>query len=143
MTGASSVGLGRSPLGTGSLWLTCDHPVASMGDPERCQYGSKQAVFLVEAGPARHVAALYVDDTKIVGQSGALRHRLRILLYDTPVPTMISLERGGFSAWATLRPDNVTHRTLDLSLQKKASNLFASSVGDTDTLGAISAQRRD
>lgn len=90
-----------------------------MGEPERCQYSSKQAVFLVEVGPACYIATWYVDGKKIVSRSGALRHRLRILLYDTPVPTMISLEGGGFSAWAILRPDNVTHCTLDLSLPKK------------------------
>ncbi|UCC30101.1 MAG: hypothetical protein JSU86_18125 [Phycisphaerales bacterium] len=49
-------------------------------------------MFLVEAGPARYVAALSVDGKKIVSQSGALRHRLRNLLCDKPTPTMISIE---------------------------------------------------
>lgn len=85
---------------------------------ERCVDG-QQALFFVEAKLFRYVAALFVDGKKIVSQSGVLRHRLRNFLYDMAIPTMISLEGGGFSAWATLRPNTVTHCTLDLSLQAK------------------------
>lgn len=67
----------------------------------------KHAVLLVEAKLFRYTAALFVDGRRVVGRTGALRDRLRNLVSGSPLPTAISLAGGGFSAWATLRPNAV------------------------------------
>lgn len=79
----------------------------------------KKASFIVEAKLFRYNAALFVEGRKIACRSGALRDRLRSVFSHMAAPTIIHLESGGFSAWATLRPHTVTGCSLGIGLQLK------------------------
>ena len=70
-------------------------------------------VFVVEAKLFRYQATLFVDGRKTTSQSGVLRDRLRNLMGYKGLPTMIHLESAGFSAWATLRANEVSSCSLD------------------------------
>ena len=85
---------------------------------EKSVYGRK-ASFVVEAKLFRYTAALFVDGRSIICRSGVLRDRLRNLVTVESGPTMVHLQGGGFSGWATLRPWAVTDCSLDLSMQLK------------------------
>ena len=79
----------------------------------------KAAWLVVEAKLFRYTATLSVGGWEIVRQSGVLRDRFRSLFCDMALQTMVHLEGGGFSAWATLQANAVTYCNLDLSLPLK------------------------
>lgn len=91
----------------------------------------------------RFNATLFVNERKVVCQSGVLLDRLRSLWTDAAMPTMIHLEGEGFSAWATLRANEVTRCRLDLSasrLQERCQELL---FGSSHSIGRDSGQAGD
>ena len=74
------------------------------------------ARFIVDVKLTRYNASLFVGGRRVSKQSGVLLDRLYNLWSDAALPTMIHLEADGFSAWATMRPHQVTRCRLDLSV---------------------------
>lgn len=77
----------------------------------------REACFVIEAKLFRYTATLHVDGQKEATQAGTLRDRLLNLVSSMALPTVIQVEAGGFSAWATLRPNAVLNCTLEQSVR--------------------------
>ncbi len=84
----------------------------------------REACFVIDAKLFRYTATLHVDGRREAAQTGTLRDRLLNLVSNRAFPTMIHIEGGGFSAWATLRPNAVLNCTLEQSVGVRGSGFL-------------------
>lgn len=73
----------------------------------------REVLFVVDAKLFRYTARLDINGRRVVSRSGVLRDRAKNIFSKTACPTTIRLNGAGFSASATMRPNAVTHCSLE------------------------------
>ena len=104
-------------------------------------FNGKKVRFDIEVKMFRYVVTLSVDGRVVHKQIGSLNDRFRNLYSDDAMTTIISLEAGEYTAWATLRAYKISymsvqcntnlpgrsHEVLDLDSHEEEQNTFRSS----------------
>lgn len=73
---------------------------------------SRVVRFTIEVKMFRYLTTLSVDGQVIHKQIGPLNDRVRNLYSDDAMPTIISLEAGDYTAWATLRAYKISYMSI-------------------------------
>lgn len=83
-------------------------------DYVRC---GRRAVFVVKVKPFRYQTLLLADGRRVASHSGALKNRLGSVVSTSAAPTVVHLQAGGFSGWASLRPGRIVDCGLNLCVE--------------------------